>query len=185
MSCIRSSVTSPGQVFTFRGDDDVFAFINDQLVIDLGGVHGPITASVALDSLELTPGSVYPLDLFFAERQTSGSSFRVDTSIQLTTLPDLAVESVVQSVNGDWQALQAEGDATATITNLGEGVASGPIEVTFFEDRNFNGAFEPTVDQVFDQRDIPVLLPGESIEVIGQIDGSVLFRRQFDSRICR
>lgn len=71
-----------GQVFTFTGDDDLWVFINDQLVIDLGGVHGGITGSVTLDSLGLTEGQDYDLDLFFAERHTSESNFRIETSIR-------------------------------------------------------------------------------------------------------
>jgi fibro-slime domain-containing protein len=71
----------PGQAFSFTGDDDVFVFINDQRVIDLGGVHGAESASVNLDTLGLTAGNNYAFDLFFAERHTVASSFRVDTSI--------------------------------------------------------------------------------------------------------
>lgn len=74
-----------GEVFTFRGDDDVFAFINGHLAIDLGGVHSPELASVELDEVAgdfgLEPGEVYTLALFFAERHTTGSSFRVETTI--------------------------------------------------------------------------------------------------------
>ncbi|MHB8472655.1 MAG: fibro-slime domain-containing protein [Gammaproteobacteria bacterium] len=77
-----------GQTFSFSGDDDVFVFINGQKVIDLGGVHGGETASVNLDTLGLTAGNNYNLDVFFAERHTSGSDFRIDTSIaNLQTAP--------------------------------------------------------------------------------------------------
>lgn len=74
---------SGGEAFTFTGDDDLWVFINDELVIDLGGVHGALTSTVALDTLGLTVGNDYDFDLFFAERHTVASSFRIDTSIQL------------------------------------------------------------------------------------------------------
>lgn len=51
--------------------------------MDLGGVHGAASGSVSLDSLGLTVGNDYSFDLFFAERHTSHSNFRIDTSIQL------------------------------------------------------------------------------------------------------
>lgn len=74
-----------GEVFTFSGDDDLFTFINGRLAIDLGGVHGPESATVDLDAmaqeLGITPGNTYTLDFFFAERHTSESNFRIDTSI--------------------------------------------------------------------------------------------------------
>jgi len=70
-----------GQFFTFSGDDDVFVFINDKLVVDLGGVHTTQSASVNLDTLGLTAGQNYNFDFFFAERHTTQSNFTITTSI--------------------------------------------------------------------------------------------------------
>lgn len=74
-----------GEVFTFNGDDDLWVFINNQLAIDLGGLHSSIEGSVVLDDaagqLGIVPGNIYPMDLFHAERHTTESNFRVDTTI--------------------------------------------------------------------------------------------------------
>jgi fibro-slime domain-containing protein len=72
-----------GETFSFSGDDDVFVFINNKLVIDLGGVHLREQATVQLDTLGLTQGQQYPLDLFSAERHTTESNMSFTTTIQL------------------------------------------------------------------------------------------------------
>ena len=79
----------PGQVLDFRGDDDLFYFIDGKLRMELGGIHGPASGSILLDTMGLVAGQTYPWDFFFCERRPTGSSFRITTSMNLRT--DLAL----------------------------------------------------------------------------------------------
>jgi fibro-slime domain-containing protein len=81
-----------GQVFTFTGDDDVWAYINNKLAVNLGGLHIAETSSVNLDTLGLTEGSVYPLDFFWCERHVTASNFHIDTSLEVVDCGTVVVK---------------------------------------------------------------------------------------------
>ncbi len=81
-----------GQYFEFRGDDDVWVFINDRLVVDIGGCHSPVEGGVYLDTIgladstqKLIEGKTYSFYIFFSERNATGSNFKMRTSINLQT----------------------------------------------------------------------------------------------------
>lgn len=80
--------------FEFSGDDDVWVFLNDQLVLDIGGLHPALegwftinsdgtvttyveTAGYKTINIGISEGDVVNLDFFYAERSTSESNTKI------------------------------------------------------------------------------------------------------------
>ena len=89
----------PGQYFDFLGDDDVWVFINNKLVVDIGGQHAQVRGAVNLDTLGLKEGETYPFHIFYAERHTSSSNFRMHTSIDLKTEASILLKNASDDPN--------------------------------------------------------------------------------------
>jgi fibro-slime domain-containing protein len=72
-----------GESFECTSDDDIWVYIDDHLVVNLGGLHWAEGRRLSIDNLGLTMGRQYPLDLFYAERKGGGAVLRVRTTLEL------------------------------------------------------------------------------------------------------
>ena len=92
------------QEFTFRGDDDIWVFINKKLAVDNGGTHFPAPGYVQLKQLNntygagfLVPGSEYSLDIFFCDRRTTMSNVIIKTNMFIKQTSGLSTTSTNNS----------------------------------------------------------------------------------------
>jgi fibro-slime domain-containing protein len=95
----------PGQEFFFSGDDDVWIFINNRLALDLGGVHSAVPGYIKLDTIKtpapLVRGEVYPIDIFFCERNLNQSNIRITTNMYFSQESSMYLKTANAEVVGD------------------------------------------------------------------------------------
>jgi fibro-slime domain-containing protein len=73
--------------FSLGSDDDAWIFVNGQLVVDNGGVHGLAVAPTTVASLLTGTNTV---DVFFADRHTVEAGLVFDASLNLNPVPEPA-----------------------------------------------------------------------------------------------
>lgn len=78
------------QVISFEGDDDCWIFIDNRLVIDLGGVQPGTPQAFEVDRLNLVDGETYSFRLFYAHRNTGQPRFNLRTTFELYPEPQRA-----------------------------------------------------------------------------------------------
>lgn len=94
--------------YYFFGDDDMWVFLDDQLVCDIGGVHSSVGEYVNLwDYLEKGSSGTHTLNFFYTERGLSGSSCYMQftlpsvTSVTPGSTPGgLKISKTVESSDG-------------------------------------------------------------------------------------
>ncbi|EGG24995.1 PA14 domain-containing protein [Cavenderia fasciculata] len=75
--------TSPPMFVMTSSDDDLYLFIDNRLVMDVGGVHRRADRYLNLDTIGLQHGILYAFDLYFCERRNAGSTFILSNNFLL------------------------------------------------------------------------------------------------------
>ena len=123
----------PGLRLALRGSDDIWAFIDNKLAIDLGGVHLDAPGYVDLDAFEgasgkMVVGNQYDVDIFACDRRTTMSNFEISTNMFLAQLPKSAI-TIKGAKSADHQSAASYSICYTTTTAGTCGMGAEPVTV--------------------------------------------------------
>ncbi len=91
-------VHRPLKTFFVNTNNELWLFVNNVLVLDMGGIHGTINGSINFDTLGLQENQTYKIDLFIAQRRTTHAIMTTQSNLCLFACDNCSSSVVTEPI---------------------------------------------------------------------------------------